>query len=294
MSNQVTNSSNEINSQNNHNDEISLSDVIEFFRSSWKLIISMGLIGLVIGIFFLFFAPKQYEAVGQIQMSQLGPKGGGRDILNPDGVNVEDPVLLIARFKLPSTYTSAEIEACGLKNQDDGSYESLAEVVKISPLKPTTTVVELKIKKSSPGLAKSCLEAIFERIKQTQEAIKEPYLIKARMKIVSSVSKQSSAKLILDRADKSGSALSAIYLSTRDEVKALQDEISILEGFIAYGEMHRTKLISPIYVSERPVSPKRKITIVFSLLAGLFVGILVAFIIKYKIQLSQKNRVNPK
>lgn len=238
-------------------EEISLRDVIEFIQSSWKVILSTGIAGLLLGGVFLVVTPNQYEATAQVQMSQLPPKGNGQNSVSPVGVNIEEPALLISRFQMPSTYSQLELQACGLE-EDKKSFETLANLVKITPLKGVASVVELKVKRPSPELAKSCVEGIFNKIHDTQKSIKDPFLAEALTKISNYERQLLVAKSVLERADKSVGGVTASYLSTRDEVRMLQDEIMDLESFVSAGESRRAKLVSPIYTSDQVVSPKKK------------------------------------
>ena len=101
-------------------------------------------------------------------------------------------------------------------------------------------------------------------------------LEEAKQKISNYDVKLKEAKSIIARADKSNNALSATYLGTRDEVRQLTDEIMDLNDFISAGESRRAKLISPIYISEEPVSPKKLTSLLAGLLGGAFLGILWA------------------
>ena len=80
---------------------------------------------------------------------------------------------------------------------------------------------------------------------------------------------------LVSRADKSGAALSAAYLANRDEVKFLTEEILRLNTFITTADSRQAKLVSPIYASDIPVAPKKKIALVAGLFAGLFLGLLL-------------------
>jgi hypothetical protein len=88
------------------------------------------------------------------------------------------------------------------------------------------------------------------------------------------------AQELLTRADKSGAALSVVYLANRDEVKFLTDESIRLNTFVTAGNARQAKLVSPIYASEAAVFPKKKIALMVGLLAGLFLGLLLVIVLK--------------
>jgi uncharacterized protein involved in exopolysaccharide biosynthesis len=49
---------------------------------------------------------------------------------------------------------------------------------------------------------------------------------------------------------------------------------------VTTGDTRQAKLVSPIYVSEAAVFPKKRITLILGLLAGLFLGLLLIIVRK--------------
>jgi hypothetical protein len=192
---------------------------------------------------------------------------------NPLGVNVEDPNLLVARMKLPSSYSQESVKACGYESKQT-SLEGLAKMVKLSLVKGTQ-MVELKVLGLSQAQAVQCAESILETIKQSQKIIAAPIIEDAQLKLAKHSKTLQEAQGFILRADKSGSSMSAAYLSTRDEVKFLTDETIRLNDLITSANSRQTKLVSPIYSPENKVSPKRANALVAGLFAGLFLGLLL-------------------
>jgi hypothetical protein len=56
-----------------------------------------------------------------------------------------------------------------------------------------------------------------------------PYIEEAKIKLADAEDRLAKAKELLAKADKSGSAIDAIYLSTRDEIRHQLDEITALK-----------------------------------------------------------------
>ncbi len=257
-------------------DEISLKDIIDFLMESWKMILGVGLMGLLGSVGFLAVTPNQYEAVAQIQMAQISVNNNNT---NPLGVNVEEPGLLIARLKTPTAYTATEIKACGLEGQKMPA-ESLVSMSKIFAVKGVSSVVELKIRMESREQAVVCAQALFENIRESQNQIIKPYIEEAKVLLTKYQVRLKGAQELITRADKSGAAISAAYLANRDEVKFLTDESIRLNTFVTAGDARQAKLVSPIYASEAAVLPKKKITLMAGLLAGLFLGLLLVMVRK--------------
>lgn len=261
------------NNQSNQSleDEISMKDIIDFLSESWKSILAVGVIGLLGALAFVWVTPSQYEATAQIRMAQIDTGNG----TNPLGVNLEDPNTLIARLKMPSAYSPEGIKACNLANSQSPS-ESMVDLAKISAVKGATSIIELKIRSESKEQAVACAQGIYEGIRESQFQILKPYIEEARTVLLKYQVRLQEAQALIARADKSGSALSATYLANRDELKFLSNETIRLNAFITSGDTRPAKLVSPIYASDAPVSPKKKLSLVIGLLAGLFFGLFLA------------------
>ncbi len=259
-------------------DEISPKDIIDFLMESWKTIIGVGLLGLLGSVGFLAVTPNQYEATAQIQMAQISARNNNHND-NPLGVNVEEPNLLMARLKLPTTYSAAEIKACDLEGQKMPA-ESLVSMSKFSAVKGVGSIVELSIRMESREQAVVCAQALFENIRESQNQIIKPYIEEAKALLIKYQARLKEAQELVTRADKSGAALSAAYLANRDEVKFLTDESIRLNTFVTAGDARQAKLVSPIYASEAAVFPKKKIALMVGLLVGLFLGLLLAMVRK--------------
>jgi capsular polysaccharide biosynthesis protein len=255
-------------------DEISLKEIIGFLIESWKIIAAVGLLGLLSAVIFIFVTPSQYEATAQIQMAQISISNNNNNNTNPLGVNLEDPTTLIARMKLPTAFSEKEVQACGLKKTKFSTEDLAKDVVKLTVVKGVSSLVELRIRAESKEEALACAQAIFENIKDSQHAIMKPYIEEAKTLLLKYQVRLNDAQSVIARADKSGQALSAVYLANRDELKYLSDEAIRLNAIIAAGDARHTKLVSPIYASNKPVFPKNAMSLILGLLAGLFLGLL--------------------
>jgi capsular polysaccharide biosynthesis protein len=260
------------NFNSNIEDEISLKDIVDFLVESWKAIVLSGVLGILGAVAFIWATPNQYQATAQIQMAQISANNNNNT--NPLGVNIEDPNLLMARLKLPTTYSTHEIKACGFESSAAPS-EALVTAAKFSVVKGVGSMIELKINRDNKETAIACAQSLFENIKASQNEIIKPFIEEAKILLVKYQDRLTNSQLLVSRADKSGAALSAAYLANRDEVKFLTEEILRLNTFIATADTRQAKLVSPIYVSDIPVAPKKKIALIAGLFAGLFLGLLL-------------------
>ncbi|QWD78278.1 Wzz/FepE/Etk N-terminal domain-containing protein [Polynucleobacter sp. MWH-Svant-W18] len=252
--------------------EISLLDILRFLKGAYKTIFVFGVLGIALSIAYLAITPKQYEATAQIAMAQIGTANVN---VNPLGTNIEEPALLVSRMSLPTSYTPQTIAACGL--DDSGNAGAIpSKSMKLAPAKGAANVVELKTFGPSQEAALSCANAIFELIKTTQSQILMPYIEEAKSKLADDEVRLAKAKDLVARADKSGSVMSAAYLSTRDEIRYYLDEITALKNVVTSSQNRMTHLVAPIYASDLPISPKKRMALAGGLFGGLFLGLLIA------------------
>jgi LPS O-antigen subunit length determinant protein (WzzB/FepE family) len=260
----------------NGDHEISLIDILRFLKSAYKAIAIFGLIGIALSIAYLAITPNQYEASVQITMAQIGAtNNNNNNNISPLGVNIEEPALLILRLSSPTSFTPEAIAACGLQDQSNASL-ALSKSIKLTPAKGVASVVELKTFGLSPQSAQACALGVFDLIKTTQTQIVAPYIEEAKIKLADYEDRLQKAKDLVTRSDKSGSAMSASYLSTRDEIRYLLDEITALKNVVTSNQNRSTRMVAPIYASDAPIGPKKRIVLATGLFGGLFLGLLIA------------------
>jgi len=242
-----------------------------FLNSAYKTILIFGVFGITVAIAYLVITPKQYEATALIAMAKISDANNNN---NPLVVNIEEPALLISRMGIPTSYTAQEIVVCGFEGKPD-SAAALAKAIKISPVKGVPNMVELKTFGDSPQSAKDCAQAITDLIKTTQAQILIPYIEEAKVKLADDEDRLNRAKDLVSKADKAGSAAGSTYLATRDEIGYLLDEITSLKNVVTTKQQRVARLIAPIYASELPISPKKRVILVGGLFGGLFLGLLI-------------------
>lgn len=250
--------------------EITLLDIMEFLKNSWKIISGFGVLGLMVALGYLLVTPPMYEATAQIRMAQISQVNPA----NPFGVNIEDPPALIARMQFPTNYGPDTISSCGYQDKIEPALALSRDVKFIAP-KGVANTVELRIISPSPEIAANCTQAIFSQIAQLQLHLSKVFVDEAKIKLITDDERIEAAKKLIIKADQSGSALSAAYLSARDELTYFLTDREKMTDLINSVLNRGTSLASPIYASEKPVSPKKTI----SLLAGLLGGLLLGFMI---------------
>ena len=264
------------------NEELSFLDIIEFIQESWKTIAGFTVLGIAGAVIYLWVVPKQYEASAQIKMAQIANvnNNNNNNNINPLGINIEEPQALIARMALPTSYPKETIALCGLTDQKDPE-ALIAKKVKLSIPKGVGGTVDLKIRDASKDIAKACTNAVYQLIKSSQAQLVAPYIDEASKKLKIEEERLGRATQVIAKADKSGAAVSAAYLATRDEIRYLLDQISNLQSIITGNESRAAHLTAPIYLKAEPVFPQKRNSLLIGLLLGGFLGLMLALARKW-------------
>ena len=287
MNKSISSFQNQDNASDLNEHEISPPEILCFLKSTYKTIGIAGLAGVLAAIAYLAIVPRQYEAISQVMMAQIGaPNNNG---INIQGANIEDPMLLIVRMSSPTSFTPQLITACGLDNKVNAALE-LSKSIKLTVPKGVANVVELKTFGKSAGVARECNIAMFDLIKATQSLLVAPLIEEAKVKLANVEERLSYVKNMMAKTDKSGDAISASYLSARDEIRYLLDEISYLKNFIISSQNRVTRLIAPVYASDMPFSPKKRVALAAGFLGGLFFGLLFELVRKAIAKLKSEMR----
>ncbi|BEI42143.1 hypothetical protein PHIN10_02920 [Polynucleobacter sp. HIN10] len=224
--------------------------------------------------------PKQYEASAQIKMAQIANVNNNNNNINPLGINVEEPQALIARMALPTSYPKETIALCGLTDEKDADAQ-LAKKVKLSIPRGVGGTVDLKVRDASKEITQTCANAVYQLIKTSQAQLVAPYIDEASKKLKIEEERLARATQVIAKADKSGAAVSAAYLATRDEIRYLLDQISNLQSIITGNESRAAHLTAPIYLKDGPVFPQKRNSLLIGLLLGGFLGLMLALARKW-------------
>jgi len=251
--------------------EISLKSMIQLLIHSWKIFLVTQILCIFAAGAYLFFTPKQFEAIANIQMAEINVDGGNLSTLIP----VEETSLLIARMRQPTSYSKKEIDGCGFSNLAN-SGQLLANTVMISPVKGVKSVVELKIRMNSKDLAVSCVKVLFEAIQDSQNKLTQVYIDEVKMLMTLNVNdiKKAKGTPSLIGEDLTGVSMRHIPINDYDPLVA---EIIRLNKVLASASFRKTKLISPIYGEAKEISPKKKNILIISFFIGLFLSLMLAF-----------------
>lgn len=250
---------------------ISFEYILLFLKQAWKTLLITASLGLLLGFTYFLMAPKKFEAVAFIKMAQISLTNPA----NPFGTPVEDPASLIARMQMPTNYNAAVIASCNFQEVPQAAFQ-LSKSLKLTAPKGLINTVELRVLSESPEIARNCAQAVVDQIALLQLQFAKPFVEEAKIKLAQDNERIDAARKLIIKADRGGSAMSAAYLSARDEITYFLTDREKMIDLINSAEQRGTKLISPIYVPENPVSPKKAISLLVGLITGLFFGLAIA------------------
>lgn len=244
-------------------EEYGFAEVLGFFLLNWKVLFICGVAGALGSLLYFKFTPSQYEAAAIFELAKV-------DIDGQLG-SVESPAILLERLKSPSAYTPESINSCGLAGLDFPG-EALAGMVKLSVPKNTASIVSLKVQRENTGLAKACANAVFEMIRDQQKVLSEPYRDEIKSVLEKIKARMDDNFKLLAKARKSPYQIDAFF--RLNELISLTQQADALQRSLSRGTSAR--LLSSIYVSGNPVSPRQGVSIAVGLILGLMTGVLIA------------------
>lgn len=255
-------------------DEISLLDILDFFKENIRFILRFTYLFFVLGTVFAILTNPKYEAIGNIQMAKVA------------NVAIEEPAQLVEKLKIPTYYSSESIISCDLEKSETAS-EDL-----VRSLKPTLNrnapIITISHRAKSAKQSKACVESVLQDIRKSQHilvtpliASKQSYLstLKSKLETAERIKGQLSDKAIkFDFNDSKFSAASLVIatsLNKENEINDLTQQIFDLEQSLQFPQTSETFLASPIH--EKKTS-SHVLVIITSILMGFFVGVGVALL----------------
>lgn len=257
-------------------DEIYFKDILYFLMESWKKIAMLGLLGLFSSFTWLLLTPSQYEAIAYVKLVQFD----GINQRSSLGIKFEDVNTLIFRLKLPGTFSDKEVQACNPEKSKFSTHALDNRVIKLNVSKSAPSLIELKIRGKSKDVALTCAQAIFEFIRDSQNATKKPYIEELRALLLKNQIRINDLSAEISEKYKRDDEISIAYLINRDDLRFFRSETIRLNALLTLGDEEYATLISPTTVSDNPVSPNKISILVLGLFCGMLLGLLYAFFSK--------------
>jgi hypothetical protein len=263
-------------------DEISLLDIIKFFKKNQKVLISYILLGVLLGGLYGKFADPIYNGSALVSPAKIA------------GNFVVDPKITLTKLNMNSYYPKEAFMACNpsfYKNKDkdkdkDIDYD-MSDIVKASVTKDGA-LIELTMKSSNKQLIYECLDSIINAISVSQKIIAEPLieskkteltLNEQKLKLAEEFRMQINDKQLKNlKTTEARFATDVLYanivLNNSSEIKTLMDERNKITTELSSELTKDAGKVLPINI-ERKSFPSLKL----GLLLGLFLGGILGFFV---------------
>lgn len=257
------------------NIQISLKDIVDFLMRNLRLIVIGGLVGLFFSAAYVVLSPKSYEARWEFQMAQFVSSSSSGN----SSINSEESAALVQRLRIPTAYPVALQQICGV-HQDGDLKDYLDGKLKIEPVKNVSNAVDMKVTARSPDQARQCAEAIVTMITAQQHDLIEERLAGRQDQLQQYQKALSEEQGQLETIQKTELGNFG-YLAKLDKLSWLRTRIDALREEVLLSQKHPAKLLVPVFVPSKPVSPNVVFALVLGILLGLLLGVLLAFVRYY-------------
>jgi len=258
-----------------HDDVISIWDVVNFLKDGWRWLAGGLLLGLACAIGYLVVTPKVYDATAILQPATVGLS---TTTTTMKGVEVEPVAQTLERLKLPTFYTDEVVKLC-----EAPSMQALAGSVNASQVKGNS-LIQVAYRAPSVSVAETCVNAVISQMIKSQDVAAAP-LIKAMEEQLQATQRQlSEAESFQSQLEKRALATSdsasllVLALSKRENVVRLQKLVGEQKVLLSVPVTQPMQLLEPIYAPEKPVLPKKLPALAGGLLGGLMLGGLAFFV----------------
>jgi hypothetical protein len=267
--------------QTPYDDEISLLDIIQFFKANFTKILFFIILGGVLGYLYGKLANPVYEGSVLVSPAKVA------------GVVVIDPKITLTKLNMNSYYPKETFLACNPtfykdkdKDKDKEIDYDMSDIVKTSITKDGN-LLEIKMSHSNKETIKACLENIAININTSQKIIADPLveskknelnLVETKLKLAEEFKEALNGNQIknlktTEQRFSTDVLYANIVFNNGSEVKWLLDEINKLKTELSSEQTKDAGKVLPISI-ERKSFPSQKLGLFLGLILGLFVSLL--------------------
>jgi uncharacterized protein involved in exopolysaccharide biosynthesis len=245
-------------------DEISLLDIIQFFKTHFKRILFFIILGGILGYLYGKLADPVYD--GSVLVSPALVAGN----------YVIDPKITLTKLNMSSYYSKETFLACNPtfykdKDKDKDIDYDMSDIVKASITKDGN-LIELKMQSSNKETIHACLESIVSNINANQKTIADPLieskktelnLVETKLKLAEEFREQLNDKQIKNlKTNEQRFSTDVFYanivLNTASEIKTLLDQINKVRTELSSEQTKDAGKVLPINI-ERNSFPSEKL-----------------------------------
>ncbi len=269
--------------QNSFDDEISLADIIKFFKKNIKTLVSFLLLGGLLGGLYGNFAGPVFEGSMLIAPAKVA------------GNYVIDPKITLTKLNMNSYYSKETFLACNPSFYKDKDIDyDMSDIVKTS-LSKDGSLINFTMQNKIKDIIIGCLSSTENDIKLSQSAIaltfiemkkNELQLAQNRLILSEEFRKKLNDKQLKDLKTTelrfSTDLLYANIVLNKDaEIKGLMDQINKLTTDLSSEQTKEASKVLPINI-ERKNFPSLKLGLLLGLFLGGMLGFFVSFFRKIK------------
>lgn len=274
-------------------DEISLFDFLDKLRAGWRWLLGGVFLGGLVAAVVLFAVPNQYEAVAVVQVGQVGQvtQAGQAQAGQVSPVPAEPPAQAVERMKSYAFQLSVAKALGDQRWQEVLQNDGTSTVLSVASPKAVLNLIDLKAKGPSPEAAKKIVNAVIEELAKRHSEIVEPAFERLKLEAELTREKIKRAEVELETLNRLASGVGVkderftqisliTDLRVKKEAEIFQQRqmLSAFVGALTPPNTQRAKAIEDVFISAKPVSPKKGLLLALGLVGGLLAGVISIFI----------------
>jgi hypothetical protein len=260
-------------------DEISLLDIIQFFKTNFKRMLFSIILGGILGYLYGKLADPVYDGSVLVSPALVA----GNYVINPK--------ITLTKLHMNSFYSKETFLACNptfYKAKDKDIAYDMSDIVKASITKDEN-LMELKMQSSNKETIHACLESIVSNINSSQKTIADPLieskktelnLVETKLKFAQEFRTELNDKQIKNlKTNEQRFSTDLLYanivLNNTSEINALLDQINKVRTELSSEQTKDAGKVLPINI-ERKSFPSLKLGLLLGLFLGGFLGFLAS------------------
>jgi hypothetical protein len=278
------------NIQSSFDDEISIADIIHFFKSHKKFILICVILGGILGGLFGKNAGPMYKGSVLISPAKIA------------GQFVVDPKITLTKLDMNSYYSKETFLSCNPdfykdkdKDKDKDIDYDMSDIAKASITKDGG-LIELRMDQKNKTVIKNCFDQMINDIRQSQILIAEPLieskkmelsLVEEKLKISEEFRVKINDKQIKElKTNDSRFSTDLLYTNmlmlNASDIKQLMDQLNKIKTELSSEQTKPADKVIPINI-EKKSFPSLKLGMLLGLFFGFSLGIFISLLRQIKV-----------